>query len=138
MRPWPTSRDSAAFGSSSISIGAAAGGRRSGPRGGPKRGLFATRAPDRPSPLGLTNVALETVDLARGEVHVLGLDLLDETPILDIKPYLPMFDAWPEAGHGWIEPYLEAGIEPKLKRQASGDEIAARSEIVKSPRDPKT
>ena len=86
------------------------------PRGGPKRGLFATRAPDRPSPLGLTNVALEAVDVAAGEVHVLGLDLLDETPILDIKPYLPMFDAWPDAGHGWIEPYLEAGIEPKLKR----------------------
>ena len=86
------------------------------PRGGPKRGLFATRAPDRPSPLGLTNVALEAVDVERGEVHVLGLDLLDETPILDIKPYLPMFDAWPDAGHGWIEPYLEAGIEPKLKR----------------------
>jgi tRNA-Thr(GGU) m(6)t(6)A37 methyltransferase TsaA len=86
------------------------------PRGGPKRGLFATRAPDRPSPLGITNVALDSVDLESGEVHVLGLDLLDDTPILDIKPYLPMLDAWPDAGHGWIEPYLEAGIEPKLKR----------------------
>ena len=86
------------------------------PRGGPKRGLFATRAPDRPSPLGLTSVELESVDVVRGEVHVRGLDLLDETPILDVKPYLPRFDAWPDAGHGWIEPYLEAGIEPKLKR----------------------
>jgi tRNA-Thr(GGU) m(6)t(6)A37 methyltransferase TsaA len=86
------------------------------PRGGPKRGLFATRAPDRPSPLGLTTVALESVDLATGEVRVRGLDLLDETPILDIKPYLPRFDAWPDAGHGWIEPFLEAGIEPRLKR----------------------
>ena len=86
------------------------------PRGGPKRGLFATRAPDRPSPLGLTNVALESVDVEQGLVHVLGLDLLDGTPILDLKPYLPMFDAWPDAGHGWIEPYLEAGIEPRLKK----------------------
>lgn len=86
------------------------------PRGGPKRGLFATRAPDRPSPLGLTTVALEAVDVARGEVRVRGIDLLDETPILDIKPYLPRFDAWPDAGHGWIEPFLDAGIEPRLKR----------------------
>jgi len=86
------------------------------PRGGPKRGLFATRAPDRPSPLGLTNVVLEMVDVERGEVHVRGLDLLDETPILDIKPYVPTIDAWPEAGHGWIDQFLKAGIEPKLKR----------------------
>lgn len=86
------------------------------PRGGPKRGVFATRAPDRPSPIGLTAVALESVDPARGEVHVSGIDLLDETPLLDLKPYLPMVDAWPDAGHGWLAPYLEAGVEPKLKR----------------------
>jgi tRNA (adenine37-N6)-methyltransferase len=86
------------------------------PRGGPKRGLFATRAPDRPSPLGLTTVALASVDVEQGEVRVRGIDLLDETPILDIKPYLPRFDAWPDAGHGWIEPFLDAGIEPRLKR----------------------
>ncbi len=94
------------------------------PRGGPKRGLFATRAPDRPSALGITNVALERVDVERGEIHVLGLDLLDETPILDVKPYLPMFDAWPDAGHGWIEPYLDAGIEPRLKRPKRSVTIA--------------
>lgn len=92
------------------------------PRGGPKRGLFATRAPDRPSPLGLTSVGLEAVDLERGEIRVRGLDLLDGTPILDIKPYLPRFDAWPDAGHGWIEPFLEAGIEPKLKRPQRASE----------------
>jgi len=51
-----------------------------------------------------------------GLVRVRGIDLLDETPILDIKPYLPMVDAWPDAGHGWLEPYLEAGIEPRLKK----------------------
>ena len=86
------------------------------PRGGPKRGLFATRAPDRPSPIGLTCVAVESVDLAAGEVRVTGIDLLDDTPLLDLKPYLPTIDAWPDAGHGWLEEYLAAGVEPRLKR----------------------
>jgi tRNA (adenine37-N6)-methyltransferase len=86
------------------------------PRGGPKRGVFATRAPNRPSRIGLTSVSVQGVDVAAGQVRVQGIDLLDETPILDIKPYLPMVDAWPHAGHGWITEYLEAGIEPRLKK----------------------
>jgi tRNA-Thr(GGU) m(6)t(6)A37 methyltransferase TsaA len=86
------------------------------PRGGPKRGVLATRAPNRPSPIGLSAVALTGVDAAAGQVHVRGIDLLDDTPILDIKPYLPFTDAWPDAGHGWLEPYLRAGVEPRLKK----------------------
>jgi tRNA-Thr(GGU) m(6)t(6)A37 methyltransferase TsaA len=86
------------------------------PRGGPKRGVFATRAPNRPSQIGLTNVAVTAVDVGAGLVRVRGIDLLDETPILDIKPYMPMIDAWPDAGHGWLETYLDAGIEPRLKK----------------------
>lgn len=86
------------------------------PRGGPKRGIFATRAPHRPSQIGLTNVALRSVDVERGLVTVRGIDLLDETPIFDLKPYLPTVDAFPEANHGWLEPWLAAGIEPKLKK----------------------
>jgi len=86
------------------------------PRGGAKRGVFATRAPNRPSQIGLTNVQLLGVDAAAGIVKVRGIDLLDETPILDIKPYLPMLDAWPEAGHGWLQPFLDSGVEPRLKK----------------------
>jgi tRNA-Thr(GGU) m(6)t(6)A37 methyltransferase TsaA len=86
------------------------------PRGGPKRGVFATRAPNRPSQIGLTTVELRGVDIARGEVRVRGIDLLDETPLLDIKPYVPMIDAWPDAGHGWLEAYLDAKVEPRLKK----------------------
>jgi tRNA-Thr(GGU) m(6)t(6)A37 methyltransferase TsaA len=86
------------------------------PRGGPKRGVFATRAPNRPSQIALSNVVLESVDVAAGLVRVRGIDLLDGTPILDLKPYLPIVDAWPDAGHGWLEPYLEAGVEPRLRR----------------------
>lgn len=86
------------------------------PRGGPKRGVFATRAPNRPTQIGLTTVELLGVDVSSGSVQVRGIDLLDGTPILDLKPYLPFCDAWPTAEHGWLEPYLEAGIEPRLRK----------------------
>jgi len=86
------------------------------PRGGPKRGVFATRAPNRPSQIGLSNVQLEGVDVDNGLVQVHGIDLLDGTPILDIKPYLPTLDAHPDAGHGWLQEYLDAGIEPRLRK----------------------
>jgi tRNA-Thr(GGU) m(6)t(6)A37 methyltransferase TsaA len=71
------------------------------PRGGPKRGLFATRAPHRPNPLALSCVRVLGVEGRRIEVQ--GLDLLDGTPVLDIKPYVPGFDSFPEARTGWLE-----------------------------------
>lgn len=86
------------------------------PRGGPKRGVFATRAPNRPSQIALSNVALDSVDVAAGIVRVRGIDLLDGTPILDVKPYLAMLDAWPDAGNGWLEADLAAGNEPRLRK----------------------
>lgn len=70
------------------------------PRGGPKRGVFATRAPHRPNPLALSCVELLAVN---GRVlEVRGLDLIDGTPVLDIKPYIADFDAWPDAAQGWL------------------------------------
>ncbi len=71
------------------------------PRGGPKRGLFATRAPHRPNPLALSCVRVLGVQGRRIEVQ--GLDLLDGTPVLDIKPYVPEFDSFPEARSGWLD-----------------------------------
>ena len=67
------------------------------PRGGPKRGVFATRSPHRPSQIALSNAAIESVDVVRGIVRVRGVDLLDGTPILDLKPYFPVFDTAPNA-----------------------------------------
>jgi tRNA-Thr(GGU) m(6)t(6)A37 methyltransferase TsaA len=68
------------------------------PRGDPQRslrGVFATRSPARPNPLGLTVVTLVGV---RGNVlQVLGLDALDGTPVLDLKPFAPVFDAGVDA-----------------------------------------
>jgi tRNA-Thr(GGU) m(6)t(6)A37 methyltransferase TsaA len=66
-----------------------------------RRSLFATRSPDRPNPIGLSAVQLLRVEGLR--LHVRGVDLLDGTPILDIKPYVPYADAFPEARAGWID-----------------------------------
>jgi len=72
------------------------------PRGGPRRrGVFATRSPHRPNPIGLTAVTLLGVE---GRTILIGnCDLVDGTPILDIKPYINSIDAFPEAKKGWLE-----------------------------------
>ncbi|HHO51309.1 MAG TPA: tRNA (N6-threonylcarbamoyladenosine(37)-N6)-methyltransferase TrmO [Deltaproteobacteria bacterium] len=70
------------------------------PRGGPRRGVLATRAPHRPNPIGLSAVRL--VSVHHLELKVLGIDLLDRTPVLDIKPYIPDFDAIEGASRGWL------------------------------------
>jgi tRNA-Thr(GGU) m(6)t(6)A37 methyltransferase TsaA len=69
-----------------------------------KMGVLASRSPHRPNPIGLSAVKIEKIDAsAKGgaEIHVSGVDLLDGTPVLDIKPYLPYADSIPEAGSGW-------------------------------------
>jgi tRNA (adenine37-N6)-methyltransferase len=71
------------------------------PRGGPKRGVLATRSPHRPNPIGLS--AVELVRIEGRTLHLRGVDLLDGTPVLDIKPYVPYADAFPEARAGWID-----------------------------------
>ncbi|MFM1921771.1 MAG: tRNA ((37)-N6)-methyltransferase TrmO [Candidatus Hydrogenedentota bacterium] len=71
------------------------------PRGSRKVGVFASRAPYRPNPIGLSCVELLSVRGRRIEVG--PSDLLDGTPILDIKPYLPYADSFPDATLGWIE-----------------------------------
>lgn len=71
------------------------------PRGGPKRGVLATRSPHRPNSIGLS--AVELVALEERTLSVRGVDLLDGTPVLDIKPYVPYADAFPDAKAGWID-----------------------------------
>jgi len=65
-----------------------------------KRGVFATRSPHRPNPLGITAVRLLAVE--RSSLIVGNCDLLDGTPILDIKPYLSTVDAFPDSSLGWL------------------------------------
>jgi len=75
--------------------------------GGNRRmGVFATRSPFRPNPLGLSCVRLEGVELSGPEgpvLHVAGADLMDGTPIFDIKPYIPYGDSHPEATGGFTD-----------------------------------
>ena len=70
-----------------------------------ERGLFATRAPARPNPIGLSVVELDGVhvDATGGRLEVRGVDVVDGTPLLDIKPYVPAFDAWPQSRAGWLD-----------------------------------
>lgn len=77
------------------------------PRGnGKKVGIFASRAPYRPSPIGLTLAQIERVDVDTGKVYVKNCDLVNETPILDIKPYIPEYDV-PEDKEIKIAKWLE-------------------------------
>jgi len=65
------------------------------------RGLFATRAPSRPNPIGLSVVRLLEIDGSR--LRIEGVDLLDGTPVLDIKPCIPEFDEVTELRCGWLD-----------------------------------
>jgi tRNA-Thr(GGU) m(6)t(6)A37 methyltransferase TsaA len=71
------------------------------PRGGPKRGVLATRSPHRPNSIGLS--AVELIRIEGRMLHLRGVDLLDGTPVLDIKPYVPYADAFPASRAGWID-----------------------------------
>ena len=75
------------------------------------RGLFATRAPRRPNAIGLSVVRLRKVD--EGILQVENVDMLDGTPLLDIKPYVPAFDAPEDIRTGWLE---ESGRDVKNRK----------------------
>jgi tRNA-Thr(GGU) m(6)t(6)A37 methyltransferase TsaA len=73
-------------------------------------GVFATRSPHRPNPIGMSAVKLESIDLTPDdgiEIHISGVDILDGTPVLDIKPYLPYADRIDEANSGWASSSIE-------------------------------
>ena len=65
------------------------------------RGVFATRAPTRPAPLGLSAVRL--LGMEEGVLEVADVDMIDGTPLLDIKPYVPEFDSYPASKAGWFD-----------------------------------
>ena len=77
--------------------------------GNERRGVFATRSPYRPNALGLSCVELAGVE--NGDLIVRGADLLDGTPIFDIKPYLPYVDAYPDARGGFTDMTREYALQ---------------------------
>ncbi|MBN2421743.1 tRNA (N6-threonylcarbamoyladenosine(37)-N6)-methyltransferase TrmO [Candidatus Woesearchaeota archaeon] len=65
-----------------------------------QRGLFSTRAPNRPNNIGISVVELEKIE--KNILHIKGVDIVDKTPLLDIKPYIKKFDIKNNAKEGWI------------------------------------
>lgn len=111
--------------------------------GGNRRiGVFATRSPFRPNAIGLSSVRLDSVELhtERGPVlHVSGADLMDGTPILDIKPYLAFADSHPEASGGFTDRTKEYGLTVEIPEETeqiveAGKRKALRAVLAHDPR----
>jgi tRNA-Thr(GGU) m(6)t(6)A37 methyltransferase TsaA len=75
-----------------------------------RKGVFATRSPHRPNPIGMSVVRLDRVDGLT--LHIRDTDMLDGTPVLDLKPYVAYTDAHPGAGSGWLDDATRAGTPP--------------------------
>ena len=92
--------------------------------GNAKVGVFATRSPFRPNAIGLSSVKIECIEWEsdRGPIiHVLGADLMDGTPIYDIKPYVVYADSHPEARSGFVDRHSWAKLRVEIP-----DEVAAQ------------
>jgi tRNA-Thr(GGU) m(6)t(6)A37 methyltransferase TsaA len=118
------------------------------PRSTVRRGVFATRSPHRPNPIGMSVLRLDRVDASARILHVRDVDIVDGTPVLDIKPYVPYADSVPNASTGWLDPLEQTasdalehttarepspGVEPEALRTPGADE----SRIRRVPRDPR-
>jgi tRNA-Thr(GGU) m(6)t(6)A37 methyltransferase TsaA len=85
-------------------------------------GVFATRSPFRPNPLGLSCVKIDGIDLGGPDgpvIHVIGADLMDGTPIYDIKPYIKYADSRPEALCGYVDSLQERSLKVVLPTELS-------------------
>lgn len=103
--------------------------------GGNERvGVFASRSPFRPNPIGLSCVKIESIDAGKGIIRVLGADLADGTPVYDIKPYVAYADCHPDArsgfvdGNGWSP--LETVVPDSLAESLSEDEIQELRQLL--------
>jgi tRNA-Thr(GGU) m(6)t(6)A37 methyltransferase TsaA len=88
--------------------------------GNTRMGVFATRSPFRPNAIGLSSVKLDSIELHPdfGTVlHVSGADLMDNTPIYDIKPYIPYTDSHPEATGGFVDALKDYALDVEFPEQ---------------------
>lgn len=105
--------------------------------GNERLGVFATRSPFRPNPLGLSCVRIK--EIKDGELYVYGADLMDGTPIYDIKPYVPYADAHPDARGGFTDSNgwqpLEVVIPEDIASAFSATELSSlRGVLAQDPR----
>jgi hypothetical protein len=99
--------------------------------------VFASRSPFRPNNLGLSCVRIDSIELTANEgpvIHVLGADLMDGTPIYDVKPYVAYADAHPEARSGFVDEHqwkpLRVTIPDDVACQFSAEELRALREVL--------
>lgn len=105
-------------------------------------GVFATRSPFRPNPLGLSSLKIKSIEMDPDKgplIHVLGADMMDGTRIYDIKPYLPFTDAHPDALQGFTRPdewpSLEVVMPDALPEDIQeSDILALRQSLRQDPR----
>ena len=90
------------------------------------RGVFATRGPRRPNPIGLSVVAFDGFD-APDTLKVRYLDCIDGTPLIDIKPYLKTTDCEPDADMGWLEQHATRADRPQITPAARSVAILSAS-----------
>lgn len=97
-----------------------------------KRGVFATRSPHRPNPIGLSLVKL--LGISGRTLRIAGADMLDKTPLFDVKPYLPEVEAFPNARMGWLaeigKPECEVTWKPEVLRAAKNIEKELSIDLV--------
>ena len=88
---------------------------------GKRMGVFATRAPNRPNQLGQSVVELERIETRHGKItlHIKGLDLIEGTPIIDIKPYVPYVDSIPDANGGFAHLAPEQRLQITFSNEAN-------------------
>lgn len=105
--------------------------------GNVQMGVFATRSPYRPNPIGLSSVRIRHIELSSAEgplIHVLGADLMDGTPIYDIKPYVTYADCHPGARSGFVDEHrwkeLEVCFPDELKQKISPQSLDALIRIL--------
>lgn len=100
-------------------------------------GVFATRSPFRPNALGLSSVKIESIECVVGHspvINVCGADLMDGTPIYDIKPYVAYCDAHPEARSGFVDEHKWQGLSvlfpPELERRIPSGLLGALKKVL--------
>ena len=105
--------------------------------GNVRKGVFATRSPFRPNPLGLSSVRLESIEVDKDSgpiLHISGADLMNGTPIFDIKPYLPYVDSHPDASNGFagsVKDYeLQVEFPKELFKRIPEDKRDALLEVL--------
>lgn len=106
--------------------------------GNERKGVFATRSPFRPNPLGLSCVEILKIEHTKDKgivIHISGVDMLDNTPIYDIKPYLPYVDAKADAKGGFAEEkkndYLEVEIPDEWMSKLSDEQAKVLKQVLR-------